>query len=45
MRVRGHHRGIQPDAGHPFQQLVRDLNARNGAVPGDKPSAPEAVAS
>jgi hypothetical protein len=30
----GHDRGVQPDASHPFQHLVRDADARDGAVPG-----------
>ena len=32
--VAGHHRGIQPDAGHAVQHLVRDADAGQGAVPG-----------
>ena len=30
----GHHRGVQPDAGHPVQRLVRDPHAGQLPVPG-----------
>ena len=32
--VAGHHRGIQPEAGHAVERLVRDAGAGPGAVPG-----------
>ena len=33
-RSPGHHAGVQPDAGHARQRLVRDPDAGQGAVPG-----------